>query len=517
MGKTLLTNFSLSTERMSLKNNTHSTVTANSTSSSLPQANPPEESTPDQHIANNDESKKYYIGSLYSDNLRITSSPAYRRLQDKTQLFPLEKNDYARTRLTHSSEVSSTARALAQCIILELKDKSYDLNSRDADILSMAAVNCGLLHDIGNPPFGHYGEQIIRDYFKKNWTSLIVCTNSKKGTLLNKLIKRTDTKYYDFACFDGNAQALRVVSKLEYYNGGHGLDLTATVLGGIIKYPFDSKEGKKKCKFGYFQSESKLIDFLSQQKAFILDRRNPIALIMEAADDICMLVSDMEDGIKKGCITYDTIANYHSTRDKEVQKFRNHFTAAYKENSKNGISGNRTLFTVTRLLSQIKNQLITDCAQIFVFNVDQIFSGTSQLSSPFDPSKSGHSLIELSPLQPLIAMKNKIMANVYASDLIVAPELRGQTILTNLLDRFVRALLETKTKRIVTSEAKQSNQKVLQLISKNYLHAYEDAIKVQENYDQVEEVYLRLHLAVDQVCGMTDSYAEDVYKELNGK
>jgi len=468
----------------------------------------------------NQENDGLFIGSLYSDNLRITSCPAYRRLQDKTQLFPLEKNDYARTRLTHSCEVSSTARALASIICHGLRGRKYIFSPAEADILSMSTVNCGLLHDIGNPPFGHYGEDIIRSYFVKNWETL-TCSGRKKTEQhkLSSIFKNSSEEYFDFAAFDGNAQALRIVTKLENYNGDRGLNLTASVLGGIIKYPFDSVAGKKKKKFGFFKSESDVIDFLNTQSAFFENQRNPVALIMEAADDICMFVSDFQDGVKKGCISYDDIAGFKSKRNKLITEFRDkEFIKAYKKNTSNKMHGDITLFTITRLLNKLKNDLILECAGIFLFNADRIFNGESPLVSPEDGTLTNKALLPLAHHYPIVEMeKILIKDHVYNDPLIVKPELKGNTILTYLLDAFVKALLSKKCSELDTLDAKQTNDKYLQMISKNYFRAYEESLPIDGSYDLQKDIYGRLRLAVDQVCGMTDSYAEDLYLSLAGK
>ena len=169
------------------------------------------------------------------DYHRIIGSASFRRLQDKTQVFPLDKSDFIRTRLTHSLEVSSFAKSLgqnvSQKILQEVKDPEFlpEYQADMCDILQCA----GLLHDIGNPPFGHFGEVVIRDWFKEHLSQLTF-----KGRMLSQIL--TAQMQQDFYQFEGNTQALRLVSKLHYLVDEHGMNLTIGLLGTIIKYPVSS-------------------------------------------------------------------------------------------------------------------------------------------------------------------------------------------------------------------------------------------------------------------------------------
>ena len=187
------------------------------------------------------------------DYHRIIGSASFRRLQDKTQVFPLDKSDFIRTRLTHSLEVSSFAKSLGQNISEEILqnigDESF-LPSYKADVCDI--LQCaGLLHDIGNPPFGHFGETAIRDWFREN-----MCRLTWKGRALSEVLTRQMQE--DFYHFEGNTQALRLVTKLHYLVDAHGMNLTKGLLGTIIKYPVSSVEIDKKSgdirtkKMGYY-------------------------------------------------------------------------------------------------------------------------------------------------------------------------------------------------------------------------------------------------------------------------
>lgn len=272
------------------------------------------------------------IHSFMNDYNRIVYSPSFRRLQDKAQVYPLEQHDYVRTRLTHSIEVSSIAAQLGNITAIKLfsKDntKKKNVAFQTEKILSCAA----LLHDIGNPPFGHFGEDAIKTFFEKNFDNLKIIDYSQidnsetlsKNLPQKKLIKlKTDASVYeqlkrDFTMFDGNAQSFRIATKTEMYKPGHSLELTAAVLGAIIKYPFPSNYEEEKWgnpKFGYFYSEKTEFELLKKMKVAELNVRNPLVLLLEAADDICYVTSDLDDAIKKNILTYEMFV-------KEIQKVK---------------------------------------------------------------------------------------------------------------------------------------------------------------------------------------------------
>ena len=238
------------------------------------------------------------------DYHRIIGSASFRRLQDKTQVFPLDKSDFIRTRLTHSLEVSSFGKSLGQNIsrkiLQEVKDPDFkpEYQGYICDILQCA----GLLHDIGNPPFGHFGETVIREWFRAHMGRLQL-----QGRPLKELL--TEQMQADFYEFEGNTQALRLVSKLHYLVDEHGMNLTQALLGTIIKYPVSSLEIDRESgdirtkKMGYFYAEQDLFQQI-QQTLGTAGYRHPLAFVLEAADDIAYKTADVEDAFKKGCITY---------------------------------------------------------------------------------------------------------------------------------------------------------------------------------------------------------------------
>ena len=241
------------------------------------------------------------------DYHRIIGSASFRRLQDKTQVFPLDRSDFIRTRLTHSLEVSSLAKSLGQNISESIrtiiKDETFTPEHKAAvcDILQCA----GLIHDIGNPPFGHFGETAIQDWFKKNLERLTF-----KGRTLAEILEPQMVQ--DFCHFEGNTQAFRVVTRLHFLVDEHGMNLTKALLGTIIKYPVSSLEIDKDSgdirtkKMGYFHGDRENFQDV-QESTGTLGKRHPLAFILEAADDIAYKTADIEDAVKKGCISYERL------------------------------------------------------------------------------------------------------------------------------------------------------------------------------------------------------------------
>ena len=251
------------------------------------------------------------------DYHRIIGSASFRRLQDKTQVFPLDKSDFIRTRLTHSMEVSSLAKSLGQnigeSILAHKKDTSFTPGMKE-DICNI--LQCaGLIHDIGNPPFGHYGEFAIREWFERNLPVL-----KYHGTPIEELLEEQMRE--DFYHFEGNAQALRLVSKLHFLVDENGMNLTYALLNTIIKYPVASIQIRPKSgdirekKMGYYYADRELFEDIVMETG-AGNCRHPLTFILEAADDIAYSTADLEDALKKGMFTVDEFITYF---DSECEK-----------------------------------------------------------------------------------------------------------------------------------------------------------------------------------------------------
>jgi dGTPase len=226
---------------------------------------------------------------------RVVYSTPFRRLQDKTQVFPLEPNDSVRTRLTHSLEVSQAARGTAKHVCRWLLDERR-VDERQAKCIETIAAACGLVHDLGNPPFGHSGELAIRDWFRRPGCDLL-------GKLGGPYAD-------DFRSFEGNAQTLRLVTKLQILADFHGLNLTCGTLSAACKYtaPSDALDENvhERTKVGFFASEKETVEEV-RHGAGTGEARNPIAFLVEAADDAVYNAVDLEDGFRKGLLDWDLL------------------------------------------------------------------------------------------------------------------------------------------------------------------------------------------------------------------
>lgn len=241
------------------------------------------------------------------DYQRIIGSASFRRLQDKTQVFPLDKSDFIRTRLTHSLEVSSFAKSLGQNIgenILAFhRDAGFTPQMKE-DICNI--LQCaGLIHDIGNPPFGHFGEVEIREWFERE-----LSVRRFRGTPIAELL--SEQMRQDLYHFEGNAQALRLVTKLHFLVDDNGMNLTYALLGTMIKYPVSSLEANRRSadikdkKMGYYYADKEIFEDI-QRETGTNGKRHPLTFILEAADDIAYKTADIEDAFVKGFITYNRL------------------------------------------------------------------------------------------------------------------------------------------------------------------------------------------------------------------
>jgi dGTPase len=230
---------------------------------------------------------------------RILFSAPTRRLADKTQVFPLDKNDSVRTRLTHSHEVATLARSIGLRLVYENAGLFEGAGSCEFIQRSIPALLAaiGLVHDLGNPPFGHQGEYAIRNWFDEN---------------KEEVFGGETEDAFDFLNFDGNAQTVRLVTKLQILNDQFGLNLTYATLAALLKYPVSTKNISKEKwkKQGFFKSEEKIVAEVWEATGLSEGIRHPLTYIMEACDDIAYSVLDAEDTVKKGLASYYDLLRY---------------------------------------------------------------------------------------------------------------------------------------------------------------------------------------------------------------
>lgn len=454
------------------------------------------------------------------DYHRIIGSASFRRLQDKTQVFPLDKSDYVRTRLTHSLEVSSFAKSLAQNVgekIMQEK-KDTDFTWKNKEDISNILQCAGLLHDIGNPPFGHFGETTIREWFKNN-----LCKLEFNGQRLDEFLDPQMVQ--DFYHFEGNAQALRLVSKLHFLVDENGMNLTKALLATIIKYPTSSLEINKKSgnikhkKMGYFYADRD--NFYNIENSLELNgNRHPLTYLLEAADDIAYKTADIEDSVEKGNISYyelikelekrcteSILLKYPFLEEKDLEekvmesqygRLISVLKHKYEKAVKNGYQ-KPEIYAVQNWVVSIQGSLIFAASDNFINHYDEIMEGTYKYDL-FHDTAVEDLMYDLGD----IAYKYS-----FTSKPIFKLEIAAQTILEFLLEKFVTSIIYYDTKEKVSS----LHERMVALISKDYMRIYK---KESEGKSEKEKLYLRLMLVTDYICGMTDSFAKDLYQELNG-
>lgn len=437
------------------------------------------------------------------DYHRIIGSASFRRLQDKTQVFPLDKSDFIRTRLTHSLEVSSFAKSLGQNISEEIlqniKDESF-LPSYKADVCDI--LQCaGLLHDIGNPPFGHFGETAIRDWFIRRMPEI-----TWKGKSLTEVLN--PQMQADFYHFEGNTQALRLVTKLHYLVDAHGMNLTKGLLGTIIKYPVSSLEIDKKSgdictkKMGYFYADREVFEEI-QKSTGTHGKRHPLAFLLEAADDIAYKTADIEDAVKKGCISYENLLQELKNFQKERQDGAYYSLVAqlehrYQRAVEKGMDHPRSN-AVQNWCVQVQGQMIRSATAGFVKHYGEIMEGVHKEDLFAD--MPGTLIMD--------ALGDIAYRYAFMSAPILKLEIGADAIFEFLLEKFVKAAVCYDTDEPMTAV----QEKLMSILSDNYKAIYHI---YAEGKDETERLYLRLLLVTDEICGMTDSYAKEIYQELRG-
>lgn len=436
------------------------------------------------------------LEQAHSDRGRVVFSASFRRLAQKTQVFALS-SDGARTRLTHSFEVAHIGVYIVSEIFSQIDKisgkrlsksvgewRSMSGDQRQA-IRSFVEVAC-LLHDIGNPPFGHFGEKAICNWFKSQ-----VQTDSFRSQLLKKLGNRK----YDFLGFDGNKQGLRILTKLQRNNDdAYGLNLTCTQLASIIKYPKFSKSSPSKCR--YFFSEEKIKESIWKILGLNPNQRHPLSLIMEAADDIAYCVSDLEDAAEKGLV------------------LRQDLKQAFKDDSLDSGSLSRAITTAR---TKLTNELVVEVARLFIgrLNAQTEFNCESLLNSH----------------ERLDALREVVAKKVYSSREVLSNELTGYKVIHGILDAFLPLLrMDSRDFEVLANKFVGQNSvyddggasvvkkctaepSLLSLFPKKHLSTYLDA----SGCDMKLEMYHRIHLVIDFVAGMTDDFALDTYRLLSGQ
>ena len=402
---------------------------------------------------------------------RLIFSAPFRRLQNKTQVFPLPGSVFVHNRLTHSLEVASVGRSLGVNVAHKLKSKKHLETPYLEEIGSIISAAC-LAHDLGNPPFGHSGEKAIATYFSE-------------GNGQHLATQMSAEEWKDIICFEGNANALRLLT--HQFNGRRpgGFVLTYSTLASIVKYPYASVySDPKKQKFGFFDSEKADFEKIATELGIPhlpgnenRYARHPLVYLVEAADDICYQIMDIEDAHKLRILTSDETKNL----------FLGFFNAERRARRQ------ETLLMVTDVNEQIAylrssviGQLIEECSAVFADNETDILNGT--FTSSLIKSLPQHSA------EAYESCSKTAFAKIYRSQEVLDVELAGYKIILTLLEHLVAAVL---------SPDKAYSQQLLMRIPQQY-------------ETDSPTTYGKVMAVLDYISGMTDVYALDLYRKITG-
>jgi dGTPase len=432
------------------------------------------------------------------DLSRVVFSTPVRRLQDKTHVFPLEQHDAVRTRLTHSLEVSSVARDLSQAAVRRL---GKWIPQEYAPAISTIAATCALLHDVGNPPFGHAGERAIQDWFSRK----LADDPRFVGTLVEK--NDRDLTYLpaaqDFLQFDGNAQMVRLVGRLQVLSDVNGLNLTLATLSAACKYVVSAcdtrPEQHDRSKPGFFETERELIERVQEETGTGV-ARNPITYLVEAADDIVNVCIDLEDGIRKRVFRWPEMieALEHHGAGGEAAALQKAAEAVVRKSGLGGLNVDVVFAQAFR--TRLMAKLIPAVLNEFQNSYEAIMAGDY-----------GCELIRRSDAAVLYnACKEVVKRRIFSSSEVLRLEIMGRKVIHDLLDLYWEGVSPA------VRDEKGFDTKLYSIISDNYRHAFEQDLT--RSYRKLpaaaQQHYLRLRLVCDQVAGMTDAHAVRQHRVL---
>lgn len=414
--------------------------------------------------SNRDSKNVDFRSQFQRDYDRLIFSPEFRKMQAKTQVFPLPNDIFVHNRLTHSLEVACIGRSIAGLVSNHLFNNDIITSEQAAEIPTIVSTAC-LAHDIGNPPFGHSGEDTLSSYFSDG-----------NGLLLKEHF--SEQQWCDLIKFEGNANVLRLLTHRFHGRRTGGFALTYATLGAMIKYPHSSVAGFKK--YGFFESETETFNTIVEacglnNSSFVA--RHPLVYLVEAADDISYLIMDIEDAHRLAIIGIDTVYQYFipfldsniALKDK-FSKNSFHLSDAEK---------------VAYLRSLVINLLVNNCASIFIENYRQIMDGIfkDSLANRLD-----------SILKPALDHCKYLGINkIYSDSGVKRLEISGHKILSTLLDMYID---------LVISPQKHFSKLLLSTIP--------------PQYRPVGELYSDTRLVIDFLSSMTDIQAVKLYRELMG-
>ena len=419
-----------------------------------------------------------FRSAFEQDYDRIIFSHPFRRLQDKTQVHPLPEYDFVHTRLTHSLEVSSVGRSLGKKVGESILEKYPDLSKEGFSSYDFGAIvaAAALAHDIGNPPFGHSGESAISDFFNA----------SDKTSLFKKHM--TQSQWADIINFEGNAQGFRLM------NQTNGLQLTNATLAAFTKYPRPSlisshdPSRKSQKKYGYFQSDKNSFEDLATEvglKKYSDEgvwSRHPLAFLVEAADDICYQVIDLEDGCRLELVSYEETVSLlgaiigESFDPEKLEKY------------------NSDAERIGVLRAMAIGKLVDECVKVFLDHEQQLLSGD------FDRGLTG-----LIPSKDILKRIEKLsIIKIYQSRKVLEKEAAGFEVLPGLLEAFSTAVFHHY---IDKTHFTKKLENLVRLLPE----------EVRTKMDQSPNSLYDLMMAtIDFISGMTDSHAISLYRKIKG-
>ena len=419
------------------------------------------------------EARKDDRSEFQRDFDRLIFSAPFRRLQNKTQVFPLPGSVFVHNRLTHSLEVSCVGRSLGDSIANRLIAKYPELaGTHVSEIGAIVSAAC-LAHDLGNPPFGHSGEKAISTFFSEG-----------KGLALKSQL--SPMEWEDFTHFEGNANAFRLLTHQFQGRRKGGFVMTYSTLASIVKYPYPSTLAGNKSKFGFFLSEEE--DFrkialelgikrLSKDNEPAKYARHPLVFLVEAADDICYQMMDIEDAYKLKLLTPKEAKELYQLYfdDKKKERVNEVFNIVEDENEQ-----------IAYLRATVIGILIKECTKVFMENEEAILDGSFE----------GALIKHISP--PLSEAYNQCtkvaVEKIYRSRDVLDIELAGFHVISTLLELMIDA---------VQSPEKAYSELLINRVSSQYdIHS--------------PTLYGKIQAVLDYISGMTDVYALDLYRKIKG-
>ena len=406
---------------------------------------------------------------------RLIYSAPFRRLQNKTQVFPLPGSVFVHNRLTHSLEVSSLGQSLGNDVCTRLKQKHPELaNTLFEEIDTIVSAAC-LAHDMGNPPFGHSGEKAIQTFFTEG-----------EG----KLLKSTVSSQFwdDITHFEGNANAFRLLTHRFFGRRQGGFVMTYSMLASIVKYPFSSSLAGRHGKFGFFQTEAEDYRKIADELGLICKSkpgeplryaRHPLVYLVEAADDICYEIMDIEDAHKLKILSFEETT--HLLLGFFDEDMRREIIERIREE---GVTDNNEQIVYMR--ASVIGKLENECVRTFVEHEEEILNGT------FNGSIIDH----IAPLQREAYRRCTEISyqKIYHSKPVLDIELSGYKIMETLMSVFVEAAVNPK---------RFYSQQLIRRVSSQYdIHS--------------DDVETRIMAVIDYISGMTDVYALDIYQKIKG-